>query len=170
MLEATIVLTVALGKDVEALIITVLLVLNSVISFFQQARADDALALLRRRLAVHARVRRDGQWRTMAARDLVPGDVVRVRVGDIVPADVDLLDGHLSLDQSSLTGESVPVDVTAGDHAFGASVITRGEATAAVRRDRGIELLRTHPARSSEPPSRSRTSRRSSSRSSATSS
>jgi len=133
MLEATIVLTVALGKDVEAVIITVLLVLNSVISFFQQARADDALALLRRRLAVHARVRRDGQWRTMAARDLVPGDVVRVRVGDIVPADVDLLDGHLSLDQSSLTGESVPVDVTAGGHAFGASVITRGEATAAVR-------------------------------------
>ena len=133
MLEATIVLTVALGKDVEAVIITVLLVLNSVISFFQQARADDALALLRRRLAVHARVRRDGQWRTMAARDLVPGDVVRVRVGDIVPADVDLLDGHLSLDQSSLTGESVPVDVTTGDHAFGATVITRGEATAAVR-------------------------------------
>ena len=133
MLEATIVLTVALGKDVEALIITVLLILNSVISFFQQSRSDDALALLRRRLAVNARVRRDAQWRLVPARDLVPGDVVRLRVGDIVPADVDLLEGHLNLDQSSLTGESVPVDVTVGDHTFGATVITRGEATAMVR-------------------------------------
>jgi len=133
MLEATIVLTVALGKDVEALIITVLLILNSVISFFQQSRSDDALALLRRRLAVNARVRRDARWRLVPARDLVPGDVVRMRVGDIVPADVDLFEGHLSLDQSSLTGESVPVDVTVGDQALGATVITRGEATGVVR-------------------------------------
>ncbi len=132
MLEATIVLTVALGKGVESLIIAVLLVMNSVISFVQQGRADDALALLRGRLAVNARVCRDGRWRPVPARELVPGDVVRLRVGDIVPADVELLDGHLSIDQSSLTGESVPVDVSAGDETFGASVITRGEATAVV--------------------------------------
>jgi len=75
MLEATIVLTVALGKGVESLIITVLLVMNSVISFLQQARADDALALLRGRLAVTARVRRDARWRPVPARELVPGDV-----------------------------------------------------------------------------------------------
>jgi H+-transporting ATPase len=132
MLEGTIVLTLLLGKDLEGAIITVLLVLNSVIGFVQQSRADDALELLRNRLAVNARVRRDGAWVQVPARELVVGDVVRVRVGDLVPADLDLLDGHVSLDQSSLTGESVPVDAAAGDHAYGATVVTRGEATGAV--------------------------------------
>lgn len=132
MLEATIVLTLVLDKLVEALIIAVLLVLNSIISFVQQARADDALALLRSRLAVNARVRRDARWSPLPARELVPGDVVRLRVGDIMPADVEVLDGHLSVDQSSLTGESVPVELAPGDDGFGATVITRGEATAVV--------------------------------------
>ena len=132
MLEGTIVLTVALGKDLEGAIITVLLVLNSVIGFVQQARADDALELLRKRLAVNARVRRDGAWVQVPARQLVVGDVVRIRVGDLVPADLDLLDGHVSLDQSSLTGESVPVDAAAGDRTYGATVVTRGEATGVV--------------------------------------
>ena len=132
MLEGTIVLTLALGKDLEGAIITVLLVLNSVIGFVQQSRADEALELLRKRLAVNARVRRDAIWVQVPARELVPGDVVRVRVGDLVPADLDLLDGHVSLDQSSLTGESVPVDATGGDHAYGATIVTRGEATGVV--------------------------------------
>jgi len=132
MLEGTIVLTLALGKDVEGAIIAVLLVLNSVIGFAQQSRADEALELLRNRLAVNARVRRDGAWVQLPARQLVPGDVVRVRVGDLVPADLELIDGHVSLDQSSLTGESVPVDAGAGDPALGATVVTRGEATGVV--------------------------------------
>ena len=132
MLEATVVLTVVLGKDLEAVIITTLLVLNSAIGFVQQARADGALALLRERLAVTARVRRDGAWTLVPARELVPGDVVRARVGDLLPADVELLEGHVSLDQSSLTGESVPVDAGPGAAAYGASVVTRGEATALV--------------------------------------
>jgi len=133
MLEGTIVLTLVLGKNLEAAIITLLLVVNSVIGFVQQSRSDESLELLRKRLAVKARVRRDGAWVTLAARDLVPGDVVRVRVGDLVPADLELLEGEVSLDQSSLTGESVPVDARAGDGAYGAAVVARGEATGIVR-------------------------------------
>jgi len=132
MLEGTIVLTLVLGKDLEAAIITTLLAVNSVIGLLQQVRADTALELLRRRLAVHARVRRDGTWRLVEARDLVPGDVVRIRVGDVIGADVNVLDGHVSVDQSSLTGESVPIDVGPGDQALGAAVVTRGEATGRV--------------------------------------
>ncbi len=132
MLEGTIALTVLLGKDPEAVIITVLLVLNSIIGFLQQSRADDALDLLRTRLAVNARVRRDGRWDLRPARDLVPGDLVRVRVGDLVPADLELADGHVSLDQSALTGESVPVDAGPGGIAYGGTVVTRGEATGVV--------------------------------------
>ncbi|HEY6317562.1 MAG TPA: plasma-membrane proton-efflux P-type ATPase [Acidimicrobiia bacterium] len=132
MLEGTIVLTLALGKDLEAAIITTLLVLNSVIGLLQQLRSDTALELLRRRLAVHARVRRDGAWRLVEARELVPGDLVRVRVGDVVGADLDVLDGHVSVDQSSLTGESVPIDAGPGDRALGAATVTRGEATGRV--------------------------------------
>jgi H+-transporting ATPase len=132
MLEVTIVLTLLLGKDLEGVIITVLLVLNSVIGFIQQSRADEALELLRKRLAVNARVRRDGRWLQLPARELVPGDAVCVRVGDLVPADLKLVDGHVSLDQSSLTGESVPVDATSGDSASGTAVVTRGEATGLV--------------------------------------
>lgn len=132
MLEATIVLTFLLGKDLEGVIITVLLLVNSVISFVQQSRSDEALQLLRQRLQVNARVRRDGAWTQRPARELVPGDAVRVRVGDLVPADLLIGEGHLSLDQSSLTGESAPVDVAPGDSAYGASVVTRGEATGVV--------------------------------------
>jgi len=96
--RGTIVLTLALGKDIEGVIITVRLVLNSVVGFLQQSRADEALELLRQRLAVNARVRRDGAWMQLPARELVPGDVVRVRVGDLVPADLVVVDGDLSLD------------------------------------------------------------------------
>jgi H+-transporting ATPase len=132
MLEGTIVLTLLLGKDAEAVIITMLLLLNSVIGFLQQSRADNALELLRSRLAVNARVRRDGRWSLLPARELVPGDVVCVRVGDLVPADIELMDGHVSIDRSSLTGECVPTDAGPGETGYGATVVTRGEATAVV--------------------------------------
>jgi len=129
MLEGTIGLTLLLGRDVEGVIVTVLLVVNSLISFVQQTRAGEALALLRERLAVTARARRDGQWVRLPARELVPGDIVRVRVGDLVPADIEVLDGHLSVDQSSLTGESVPTEAGPGEIVHSATVATRGEAT-----------------------------------------
>ncbi len=132
MLEGTIGLTLLLGRDVEGVIVTVLLVVNSLISFVQQTRAGEALALLRERLAVTARAKRDGQWVRLPARELVPGDVVRVRVGDLVPADIEVLDGHLSVDQSSLTGESVPTEAGPGEIVHSATVATRGEATGVV--------------------------------------
>jgi H+-transporting ATPase len=132
MLEGTIVLTLALGKVLEGAIITVLLLVNTVIGFVQQSRADGALALLRQRLAVNARVRRDGAWIQVPARELVPGDAVRIRVGDLVPADLDLIAGHVSLDQSSVTGECIPVDAGDGDAAYSGTVVTRGEATGVV--------------------------------------
>ncbi len=133
MLEGTIALTLVLGKDLEGAIVALLLFVNSVIGFRQQSRSDRSLELLRTRLAANARVRRDGCWLQVPARELVPGDVVRVRVGDLVPADLELTEGHVSLDQSSLTGESVPFDAQAGDAAHGAAVVTRGEATGIVR-------------------------------------
>jgi len=106
MLQAALVLEVALQKLVEALIVVALLLLNAIVSFIQETRARDALALLRARLRVVARVRRDGRWTELPAEDLVHGDLVHVSLGDFVPADLRLEDGAVLLDQSSLTGAS----------------------------------------------------------------
>lgn len=132
MLEAVIVLQVLLGRGVEALIIAALLVFNAVVAFVQEQRAKDALALLRRRLQVSARVLRDGQWQQIPAEQLVPGDVVHVRAGDIVPADLLLFDGAVSLDQAALTGESLPVDAAAGKSAYASAIVRQGEASGTV--------------------------------------
>lgn len=110
MLEATIALQFALGKADEAAIITVLLVFNAVLGFTQENRANSALALLKKRLAIQVRVLRDGAWKQAEAQYLVPGDVVHLRMGDLAPAYMRLLDGQLLLDQSALTGESLPVE------------------------------------------------------------
>jgi H+-transporting ATPase len=132
MLEAAIVLTVILGRLADAAIIFSLLLFNAVVSYVQENRAGDALALLRKRLAIDSRVLRDGEWKLIPARELVPGDVVHVRVGDIVPADLQLLDGNVQLDQSALTGESVPREAAAPDAIYSGSVVRRGEATGEV--------------------------------------
>ena len=132
MLEATVVLQLALGKSDEALVIAILLVFNALLSFFQENRANRALALLRQRLSVTARVLRDGRWQTITAQELVPGDVVHVRLGDLAPADIRLTEGALLLDQSTLTGESLPVEAGAGATAYAGSTVRRGEATGEV--------------------------------------
>lgn len=132
MLEATIALQLALGKADEAAIIAALLVFNAILSFVQENRANNALALLKGRLAVQARVFRDQAWQRVAAQDLVPGDVVHLRMGDLAPADVHLLDGQVLLDQSALTGESLPVEAGAGSTAHASVVVKRGEATGEV--------------------------------------
>ncbi|MGC9162443.1 MAG: plasma-membrane proton-efflux P-type ATPase [Thiomonas sp.] len=132
MLEAVIVLQILLGRGVEALIIAALLVFNAVVAFVQEQRAKDALALLRRRLQVNARVLRDGRWQQIPAEQLVPGDVVHVRAGDIVPADLLLFDGAVSLDQAALTGESLPVDAAAGKPAYASAIVRQGEASGTV--------------------------------------
>ena len=132
MLETTIVLQVAIGQWLTASIVAGLLVLNVVLGTVQENRADAALALLKRRLSLMARVKRDGSWLTVPAADLVPGDIVRVALGDVVPADLALLSGSLSVDQSMLTGESIPVEVQAGTTTYAGGLVRRGEAVAEV--------------------------------------
>jgi H+-transporting ATPase len=132
MLEVTIILELYLNREIEALIIGILLVFNALLSFIQENRAKGALALLRKQLTVQARALRDGQWQLLDAQFLVPGDVIHLRMGDIIPADATLKDGHIQMDQSSLTGESVPVDGIVGEKAYAGAVVKRGEANGEV--------------------------------------
>ncbi len=132
MLEATIALQIAIGEHLEALMIAALLVLNVGLGVFQEGRADAALALLKRRLALRARVRRGGIWSEVPAADLVPGDVVQLTLGNVVPADLRIADGSLLLDQSMLTGESVPAETGAGALAYAGALVRRGEAVGEV--------------------------------------
>jgi H+-transporting ATPase len=132
MLEASLALEAVLRKWTEAVIIAALLVVNAILAFSQEQRAHDALLLLRRRLTVTARVKRDGRWTQVRAEDVVPGDVLHIRMGDLVPADLRLLDGDVLLDESSLTGESAPVEARAASPAYSGAVVRRGEATGIV--------------------------------------
>lgn len=132
MLEITVLLELYLGKTTEAIIIGSLLLFNAVLSFFQENHAQNALDLLRKKLTVQSRVLRDGKWQVISADNLVPGDIIHLRMGDLIPADVKLLDGQLQMDQSSLTGESEPVDGGKGQMAYAGTIIKRGEATAEV--------------------------------------
>ena len=132
MLEAAIVLELVLGKYVEAAIIAVLLVFNAALGLFQESRAQATLAALKGRLALNASVRRDGEWKTVPAAQLVPGDVVKLSLGGVVAADIRLIGGEILLDQSMLTGESVPVEAGAGAQTYAGALVRRGEATAEV--------------------------------------
>jgi len=132
MLEATIVLELVARRRPEALIIACLLLFNAVLGAVQENQADRALALLRQRLAVGARVRRDGRWQPLPAEELVPGDVIHLRVGDLAPADVRLFEGAVSADESDLTGESLPVEKAAGALVYAGSRLRRGEASGEV--------------------------------------
>ncbi|HQR70872.1 MAG TPA: plasma-membrane proton-efflux P-type ATPase [Burkholderiaceae bacterium] len=153
MLEAVIVLQLLLGRHLEALVIAALLVFNAAVAFVQERRARDALALLRKQLHVKARVLRDGEWRQIPAEQVVPGDVVHVRAGDLVPADLVLFNGALALDQAALTGESLPVDVGPGKPAYTGAIVRQGEASGEVTATgahtffgRTAELVRTSSA------------------------
>ena len=157
LLEATIALQLYLGEHVEAAVIAVLLVFNAVLGLFQESRAKATLAALKSRLAIKASVLRDDAWEVVDVAALVPGDVVKLTLGSIVPADVRLHDGAALLDQSMLTGESLPVDAQAGAIAFAGALVRRGEAVAEViatgahtRFGRAAELIRTAKAASSQ--------------------
>ncbi|MGC9199761.1 MAG: plasma-membrane proton-efflux P-type ATPase [Acidobacteriaceae bacterium] len=132
MLEATFVLEAVLQKWQEAIIIFLLLLFNGILGFTQERKAQNALALLRERLRIQARVCRDGTWHSIPAAELVPGDLLHVRMGDIVPADTQITEGQVQVDQSALTGESLPVDLAAGATLYSAAVVRRGEATGTV--------------------------------------
>jgi H+-transporting ATPase len=150
MLEAAIVLELVLGKYVEAAIIVGLLVFNAALGLFQESRAQATLAALKSRLALNASVRRDGAWKTIPAVNLVPGDMVKLSLGGVVAADVRLTGGEVLLDQSMLTGESVPIEAGAGLQTFAGALVRRGEAVAEVtatgsrtKFGRTAELVRT---------------------------
>ena len=132
MLEATIVLQVAIGQWLTASMIAALLFLNVALAAFQESRATAALALLKQRLTLKSRVKRDRVWIDASAADLVPGDVVQVSLGDVIPADILLIDGSLLVDQSMLTGESIPAETEAGSAAYAGGLVRRGAAIARV--------------------------------------
>ena len=157
MLEAAILLQLALGVYVEAAVIAVLLLFNASLGFVQEGRASVALAALKKRLAPTALVRRDGQWVRLPASELVPGDAIRLPLGAVVPADATITSGSVMVDQSTLTGESVPVDVNSGGQVFAGSLVRRGQAIAEVTATgsktyfgRTAEFVRTAHAESTE--------------------
>ncbi|HTW66480.1 MAG TPA: HAD-IC family P-type ATPase [Bryobacteraceae bacterium] len=128
MIEAAVVLSGLVRHWPDFFIILVLLVSNAIVGFWEEHQAGNAIAALKAKLALKARVKRDGTWVTPAARELVPGDVIRLRLGDIVPADARLLDGDpVEVDQSALTGESLPATRHTGEAVFSGSIIRQGE-------------------------------------------
>ncbi len=133
MIEAAALLSLLTRDWNDFLVITALLLFNAVIGFREEASAANALSALKGQLALKARALRDGEWREIEAHDLAPGDIVRIRLGDIIPADVKLIEGdYLSVDQAALTGESLPVDKKTGEVAFSGSVAKQGEMVAVV--------------------------------------
>ncbi len=133
MIEVAVILSGVLGHWPDFVIILLLLLANAGIGFWEERQAGKAIAALKAELAVKARVKRDGKWVTPPSRELVPGDVIRLRMGDIVPADARLLDGDpIEVDQSALTGESLPAACQSGDAVFSASIIRQGEIGALV--------------------------------------
>jgi H+-transporting ATPase len=133
MIEVAVILSGVVRHWPDFFIILVLLVSNAGVGFWEEHEAGNAIAALKAKLAIKARVLRDGKWITPAARELVPGDVIRVRLGDIVPADARLLDGDpVEVDQSALTGESLPATRQSGEAVFSGSIIRQGEIGALV--------------------------------------
>jgi len=133
MIEAAVILSAVLEHWLDFFIILVLLLANAGVGFWEERQAGKAIEALKAQLAIKARVKRDGKWITPPARELVPGDVIRLRMGDIVPADARLLEGDpVEVDQSALTGESLPATRKAGEALFSASIIRQGESGALV--------------------------------------
>ena len=150
LLEVSIVLEVVLHKYDEAGVIAALLVFNAALAYFQESRAQATLAALKSRLALNASVQRDGTWKTVPATELVCGDLVKLSLGGVVAADVHLTGGSVQLDQSMLTGESLPIEAGPGLDTFAGALVRRGEATAVVtatgtrtKFGRTAELVRT---------------------------
>jgi H+-transporting ATPase len=132
LLEASVILESVLHKYYEGAIIAALLVFNAALAFFQASRTQTTLAALRSRLALSASVQRDGKWKTVPAAELVCGDLIKLSLGGVVAADVHLIEGSVELDQSMLTGESLPVESGPGIDTYAGALVLRGEATAVV--------------------------------------
>ncbi len=132
MLEVAIVLSFVLGKYLDLYIITALLLVNAILGFIQEWQATRAVGALKQKLQLKARILRDGIWQTLNAAEVVPGDVIRVRLGDFVPADFKILDAEATVDQSAITGESLPIDKKTGDIVYSGSLVRQGELTGVI--------------------------------------
>jgi len=133
MIEAAAVLSALVRHWPDFIIILVLLIANAAVGFWEEFQAGNAIAALKSTLALRARVKRDGRWTTVPARELVPGDLLRLRMGDIIPADAELREGYpVEVDQSALTGESLPVTHRTGDTVYSGSILRQGEIEAEV--------------------------------------
>ena len=133
MIEIAAILSGFLHRWPDFIMIIALLLINAVLGFFQEYKANNAIEALKEKLALKARVLRNGIWKTIEAKDLVPGDIIAVKLGNIIPADIKLAKGeYLSVDQSALTGESLPVDKKTGDMAFAGTITKLGEMTGIV--------------------------------------
>ncbi len=133
MIEVAAILSAIVRHLPDFAIISALLIFNAVVGFWQEYKAGNAIEALKKKLALKARALRDGKWQEIDSKTLVPGDIIRLRLGDIVPADVVLIDGdYLSIDQSALTGESLPVSKEKGDGAYSGSIVKQGEMVAVV--------------------------------------
>ncbi|WP_256734809.1 HAD-IC family P-type ATPase [Variovorax sp. dw_954] len=157
MLEAAVLLQLALREYVEASAVAFLLVFNAGLAFFQEGRAQATLEALKSRLPLSASARRDGVWKTLAAAELVQGDIIKLSLGTVVPADARLIRGSVLIDHSMLTGESVPIDAGAGFQTFAGALVRRGEAVAVIvatgartKFGRSAELIRTAHVESTE--------------------
>jgi len=157
MLEAAIILQLGLGEYIEAAVVGALLLFNATLGFIQEGRAGTVLAALKKRLAPTVLVRRDGEWVRLPASNLVPGDAIRLPLGALVPADAAIVSGSVMVDQSMLTGESVPVDADTGNTVYAGSLVRRGQAIAEVTATgsktyfgRAAELVRVAHSRSTE--------------------
>jgi H+-transporting ATPase len=133
MIEAAAIISAAISHWEDLAIISFLLVINAVVGFWQENKASNAIELLKQKLALNARVLRDGKWVDLPAKELVPGDVTRLRLGNIVPADGILTSGdYLLVDESALTGESLPVEKHQADQLYSSSIVRQGEVNAVV--------------------------------------
>ena len=133
MLYIIIAISIVLNKYIDAYIVIGLLIFNGITSFLEEYKADNTLELLKNKLSVLVKVERGGEWKTVQSKFIVPGDIIRIRLGDIAPADCKIIESdYLSVDQSMLTGESLPVDKKTNEIVFSSSVVREGEATAVV--------------------------------------
>ncbi|MHB8403698.1 MAG: plasma-membrane proton-efflux P-type ATPase, partial [Bacteroidia bacterium] len=150
MLELIIILSWFLHKHSDAYIVLGLLLFNAIIGFIQEHNAANAVEALKKKLQINVKLIRDGVWKTLAARELVPRDIIRIRKGDFVPADVIIIEGEISIDQSALTGESLEVEKKSEDTIYSGSIVTKGEGTGMVtltgantKFGKTIELVKT---------------------------
>jgi H+-transporting ATPase len=133
MIEAAVIMSAVIQRWPDFGIIFTLLMVNAIVGFWQEHKAGNAIELLKQRLAIKARVLRDGKWQEMPAGELVPGDIARLRLGDIIPADVKLIDGdYILTDESALTGESLPIEKHLSDVGYASSIVKQGEMNALV--------------------------------------